>query len=71
MNFDDDFVRLHTAVGTKNILLSSLGLDWPPPERISVNGTPFERIRMSDITDKQRADLTHVCRGAEYKIFQH
>lgn len=66
MTFEDDFIRLRTDVGPRNFLLSTFGLDWPPPEKISIGGFPFVRVGISAITDEQRAQMTHVCRGAEY-----
>lgn len=78
--FADDFVRLRLMVGQQNIPLQVLGLEWPPPERLTildgggvrgaVESDPAEhimkRIRMSEITDEQREGMTHVARGAEY-----
>lgn len=80
MTFDDDFVRINLGVGTFNLRLRDVGLEWPPPERaiIDKDGTFREatdgdpsflvmvRITMSQITDEQRAEMTHVARGAEY-----
>lgn len=63
MTFDDDFIR----IGEENIFIKQLGLSWPPPEQVDINGTPMVRVRMSSITDEQRAEKTYVCRGAEYK----
>lgn len=68
--FDDDFVRLNLATGLVNVPLKKLGLEWPPPDRIvDLLGSPLDpmvRVRMSVITDEQRASMTHVARGAEY-----
>lgn len=71
MTFDDDYVRLLTPFGHKTIPLLQLGLQWPPPEEISVHGASFKRLRLSQITDDQRAELTRVARGAEYQLVQH
>lgn len=71
MTHDDDCVRLHLLVGTRLIPCNALGLEWPPPERLtSLNGTDFSddplvRVRMSDLTDEQ-ADHPNVARCAEY-----
>ena len=67
MTFDDDFVVLNFDGGTKRIRCRDLGIDWPPPEKLTVAGFTLTRSRFSSITDEQRADMTHVCRGAEYE----
>lgn len=71
MTFDDDYLQFRLSTGPLRMTCKSAGVDWPPPERIEVTGGPFstprfKRIRYSDITDDQRAGMTHVCRGAEY-----
>lgn len=43
-----------------------LGVEWPPPEKINLNGTEYERVRMSQLTDEQAGGMTHVARGAMY-----
>jgi hypothetical protein len=69
MTFDDDFVR----IGMVNATLKSLGLEWPPPPFIEVNNHGelpnllLRRTRLSEITDEERARMTHVARGAEYR----
>jgi hypothetical protein len=40
---------------------------WPPPDKFSLEGRLFERVTMSAISDDERAKMTHVCRGAEYR----
>lgn len=67
MTFDDDSLFLETPSGRKVIRCKSLGLDWPPPEQVFINDVPYLRIRLSSITDEQRADMTHVLRGALYE----
>lgn len=71
MTFDDDFVRLVTPDGPRNIPVKKLGLSWPPPEEISVNGVTYQRQRMSSLSDEERAGMTHVARGAEYRPVVH
>lgn len=71
MTFDDDFVRLNFSGGRHmNVLLKKLDLEWPPPERLHLNAIEFKRIGLSSITDEQRGEMTHVCRGAEYNSEQ-
>jgi len=76
MTFDDDFCRIqHPTAGTVCVPLRRLGLDWPPPEKLCfavANSAPmFVRVSMSEITDDERAALTHVCRGADYVMERH
>jgi hypothetical protein len=67
MTFDDDFVRLQLIAGTRDTFCKTLGMDWPPPERIRVNGEDLVLVSYSLITDDERAGMTHVARGALYK----
>lgn len=66
MTFDDDFARVHFDNGSRDLVLKSLGVDWPPPEVLDIYGFKYRRSSMSDITDEARAKLDFVCRGAEY-----
>jgi hypothetical protein len=79
MTYDDDFVRVHLSIGTPNLTCKAVGLEWPPPERICLDGKLLReateddppdavliRDRLSVITDEQRASMTNVARGAEY-----
>ena len=68
MTFDDDFAQLHMQGSIKRIPLGRMGLTWPPPERISLRGMVFDRVGYSQITDEERAKMTHVARGAEYRF---
>lgn len=69
MTFDDDFVK----IGMVRTPLKNLGLEWPPPPfmRIDNHGELpnlfIKRVNYSQITDEQRARMTHVARGAEYR----
>jgi hypothetical protein len=67
MTFDDDFIRLPMMVGDVNIPAVRLGVEWPPPDELIINGLIYRQIRCSEITDEQRAGMTHVARGAEYE----
>lgn len=77
MTFDDDMVRFELISGTVTLTCQNVGLEWPPPERLTAllgtNGEmvdladPMVRVSMSVITDEQRATMTHVIRGAEYR----
>lgn len=65
-----DMVRLHFMIGDQTIPCSKLGLEWPPPERLTeLQGEPLDppmiRTRMSQLTDEQ-ADHPNLARGAEY-----
>jgi len=68
MTFDDDYIRLRFDWGHRDLRCKAAGLDWPPPETIEVLTFRFRRERMSTLTDEQRADMKHVCRGAEYVV---
>jgi hypothetical protein len=73
--FNDDFIRLEFTVFKggelkhvmKHFLCKENNIDWPPPEKFVWNGIVFVREAMSTLTDEQRSDMTHVCRGALYK----
>jgi hypothetical protein len=68
MTFDDDLVQLEFDGGIKRIPCARLGLEWPPPEHIEFMGIPMTRDSMSSISDEDRADMDHVCRGARYIV---
>ena len=70
MTHDDDFVRLHLEVGPVNITCKQLGLEWPPPERLTSIMTeplprPMVRTNYSQLDDETAAH-PNVARGAEY-----
>ena len=67
MTFEDDFVSIKMQGGTRRWRCKGLGIEWPPPELIDIEGFKFKRERYSQITDEQRETMTHVCRGAEYE----
>ena len=66
MTFDDDYMQLVFDGGVKRMSCKAAGIDWPPPDRIEIEGFAMVLRRRSQITDEQRSELTHVCRGAEY-----
>jgi hypothetical protein len=68
MTFDDDFLQLEFEHGMKRVTCKSAGLDWPPPETLSVFGFHMRRDTFSQISDEQRSGMDHVCRGARYVI---
>lgn len=68
MTFDDDFIQITQEGGIKRLYCKKLGLSWPPPEMINLNGFLYERVRYSQITDEQRTELTMIMRGAEYTL---
>jgi hypothetical protein len=67
MTFDDDSLFLETPAGRRIIRCKSIGLDWPPPERIHINEVAYDMVSLSSITDEQRESMTHVLRGALYE----
>lgn len=68
MTFDDDFVQVEIpGQQLKRFGCASNGIDWPPPETMPYfNDVLLVRQSMSSITDTERADMTHVARGALY-----
>ena len=67
MTYDDDMMCFNFSHGVVRQSCKQLGVEWPPPEKVELFGFVFERLRMSGITDEQRADMTHVLRAAEYE----
>ncbi len=67
--FGDDSIRFRQNDGEIGPLIPVvvLGLNWPPPYFLEIDGVTMERYSMSAITDEQREELTHVFRGAEYR----
>lgn len=73
MNWADDFLIFQLPAGQKRVLLKELGLQWPPPRTLRLRGfepphtdVDFRLLTMSSITDAERANMTHICRGAQY-----
>ena len=67
--------------GQTRVFIEELALEWPPPERIYMDGEThllreardgdeamfiFKRISMSQLTDEQMEKCPNVARGAEY-----
>lgn len=71
MTFDDDFIQLEFRGGTKRILCSAAGIQWPPPPELDVDGFRMRLESMSRITDEQRSGLTRLCRGAVYVVHEN
>lgn len=65
MLFEDDIIRIESR-NLRAVAISDI-TDWPPPERLVFDGREYERVRFSLITDEERAGMTHVVRGAEYR----
>ena len=70
MTFEDDFIQVTIQGKHHRLRCNQLQLDWPPPETVEIYGFTCKRMRYSKITDEQREDMTHVCRGAEYEVMQ-
>lgn len=66
MTFDDDEIHLQFSQGTRVVKCLHMGLDWPPPKRISVFGFGMRLLRCSSMTDAQRASKPNMVRSAEY-----
>ena len=67
MTFDDDFCKMELENGQRMFTCKQLGYTWPPPADIVWGGFHFVRVSYSQITDEQRGEMTHVCRGALYR----
>ena len=79
---ESDHILLNMmAFGRRRIFLEDLEFDWPPPERLFMDGETsllraaadgddkqfiFKRISMSQLTDEQMQSCPHIARGAEY-----
>lgn len=72
MTFDDDYIQIVLPNGEiVRQTCQKLGIAWPPPEFIQIDGPlsmapRFRRVRFSQISDEQRDGMDRVCRGAEY-----
>lgn len=66
MTFDNDFLLLQLSTGPTRFRCKDLGIAWPPPAYIDVANGRFRRLRMSELTDDERAGAPFMCRGAEY-----
>lgn len=70
--FDTDMARLFMAEGSVTVPLRALGLEWPPPERIThLNGAelpePMTRRQCSQLTDDAIAASAFLARGCVYR----
>lgn len=69
MTFDDDFVQLQFSDGQKRrVFCKPNSIDWPPPATLALGGFRFTQLSCSELTDEQRAGMSHVCRGAAYLV---
>lgn len=69
MTFEDDFIQLEFGEGVmRRAACVKNNIEWPPPQTLNIYGIMFERVSMSQITDEERSNMSHVCRGALYKI---
>lgn len=68
MTFDDDFIQVEFQGGTRRFPCKSIGVEWPPPERLALAGFDLRRVSHSGITDEQRKGMDLICRGALYEV---
>ena len=72
--FGDDFAQFEGGPfdGRRLFLVKQADVmkRWPPPASFTFSGTKYERVSYSGITDEQREGMTHVCRGALYRVSQ-
>lgn len=68
MTLDMDHLMLRMTNGRdRRVFCKEIGIQWPPPERITIGDIEFSRIRMSELSDELMLKMPNVCRGAEYK----
>ena len=86
MSHKNDHILLNLEfLGRQRIMLSDIGMSWPPPERLymdlGVNALReardgdegkfiFKRISISRLTDEQMKNLPMIARAAEY-VYEH
>lgn len=46
--FDDDILVLQLTTGQRTISLKSVGMEWPPPERITFTNPNVERVALRE-----------------------
>jgi hypothetical protein len=80
MTFDDDYIQYAVDGNVRRHPCKLVRLDWPPAETLNMRFLTWDgndahdityslkRLRFSSITDDERAQMTHVCRGAEYEV---
>jgi hypothetical protein len=72
MTFPDDFIQIDLPTQGKSgqRTCQSMQFNWPPPEEFVLDGIVLVQVSKSDISDRERAGLTHVARGARYHVSQ-
>lgn len=78
--FNDDYIQLELATGTRRLACTTVGLTWPPPEKLWLDehglrianaddneAEVLVRTSMSIITDEERAGMDRIMRGALYQ----
>lgn len=75
MTFEDDFLLFQLPAGPRRLLCVDMGIAWPPPLTIRLRGfeppyrdIDFRLLTMSTMTDQERANLSTICRGAQYVL---
>ncbi len=66
MTFDDDYVQIGDPPLARYFCKAN-GIEWPPPKKIETAHGVYVQVSLSQITDEQRAGMTHVARGALYE----
>lgn len=71
--YPDDHVVFETPAGLKRYPLQDLELEWPPPPVLVDESGYYDgvlawmKVFQSEISEEQRAHMTHVARWALYK----
>jgi|GEM_PF-6363024 len=69
MIFDDDHIVIEgDHVGVRGLCAQFGVNEWPPPEVLEIHGMRLVRERYSLITDEERLSMSHVARGAVYRV---
>lgn len=68
MTFNDDFIEFQLQTGSRRVACKTLGIEWPPPDLLHLFDFEWELVRRSQISDEQRKEMTHIMRGAQYRM---
>lgn len=71
LSLPNDFIRIpfngQSGQAQFDISCALNGIEWPPPEELTILGHRYRRIRMSQLTDEEARGMDMIARGAEYE----
>ncbi len=70
MTREYDICRFYFKNGYKDLSCTRLGLDWPPPEELSIGKHKFKRLGLSKVSEAELDELPWLVRGAEYELIE-